>query len=38
VHHHRIRSLIISAILSAAAILTTVATAFADGGQGPFPR
>lgn len=35
---HRARTLIISAILAAATVLTIVATALADGNVGPIPR
>jgi hypothetical protein len=38
VHVHRARTLIISAVLVAAAFLTTVATALAEGGTPPIPR
>ena len=38
VKFHRTRSFIVSTILALATLLATVATAFADGNGGPFPR
>ena len=38
VQFHRARTLIVSAILATATLLATVATAFADGNNIPFPR
>ena len=35
---HRARTFIISAILAAATVLTTVATVIADSNVGPIPR
>ena len=35
---HTLRSLIFAATLALAAILGSVATAFADGAGGPFPK
>ena len=38
VRFHRARTITLSTILAAAAILASVVTALADGGTGPIPR